>query len=953
MKKHLNEDERHPSGLADRCRELTREKQQMERLKRQWEATLDAVDDPVFVHDEKFRIIRSNTAYARLADMPVKEIIGRPYWKVFPRRRAPLPGCKKAFTELREGAEEDIVLQSGERFHSRSFCSRDNHSHYCVHILEDITDKYRIQEELRAKHERMQQYLDVAGVMFVLLDRKGTVQMINCKGCEILGYQEKDILGKNWFDCFLPARVKRRVAEVHRQQMQGQSLPFERFDNPVLRKDGEERIVSWHNAAICGSNGKVQFTLSSGEDVTDRARAEEALRRTVHNLGERQKELRCLYTVLTLSNKNNLTVEQCLQGMADAMPPALQFPDITCARITLPNGQFAAGDFRDTPWRLTSPIKVKGKPLGSVEVVYLEEKSVSDNDPFLREEVSLLNSIADIVGDYWKRKQSENALELHGRIAGIFATVADDEMFNEVLKVVLNVLDSPFGVFGYLNETALVVPTMTRQVWDKCNVPDRDIVFPRETWGNNSWVRALRQKKPVCSNEPSSMLPEGHIAISRHISMPILFRGEAIGLFQIANKPTDYTESDIATLSNIARHAAPLLDARLKREQAEVKLEKTNRALTTLSAGNMILVRAESEQELLQQVCEVIVKEGGFRMAWIGHAEHDEEKTVRPMAHAGAEGGYLGSVHVSWADNEWGRGPTGRAIRTGRPSIVQNIAQDPDFGPWCKQALAHGYASAIALPLQSNKQTFGVLIIYSATAADFDEEEIRLLKEMAGDLAYGIMALRTRAERDRNEQALRESQASLREAMIGSITVASRTVEMRDPYTAGHQQRVAQLSVAIAREFGWPEERIEGLRLGAMIHDIGKINVPADILTNPGELSPIEFALVQSHAVTGYEILKDVRFPWPVADIAHQHHERLDGSGYPQGLKGDQICEEAKIVAVADVVEAMSSHRPYRPTLGMEATLAEIESGRGTLYDEKAVDACMHLIREKGFTLHG
>ena len=185
------------------------------------------------------------------------------------------------------------------------------------------------------------------------------------------------------------------------------------------------------------------------------------------------------------------------------------------------------------------------------------------------------------------------------------------------------------------------------------------------------------------------------------------------------------------------------------------------------------------------------------------------------------------------------------------------------------------------------------------------------------------------------------------EATVGAI---ANTVEMRDPYTAGHQQRVARLAVAIARELHLPEEQIEGLYLAGIVHDVGKIDIPAEILNKPGKLSKLQYQLIQGHAEAGYDIVKGVDFPWPIAEMVRQHHERLDGSGYPQGLKGEAILPEAKILAVADVVESMMSHRPYRASLGIEAALAEIEEGKGRLYDPAAVEACTALFRENGFT---
>lgn len=173
----------------------------------------------------------------------------------------------------------------------------------------------------------------------------------------------------------------------------------------------------------------------------------------------------------------------------------------------------------------------------------------------------------------------------------------------------------------------------------------------------------------------------------------------------------------------------------------------------------------------------------------------------------------------------------------------------------------------------------------------------------------------------------------------------------RDPHTAGHERRVAGLAVAIGAELGFGAPRQEGLRVAGHLHDIGKITIPAEILSKPGKLRAIELQLIQGHPQASYDVLKGVEWPWPVAQVALQHHERMDGSGYPQGLKGEAILLEARIMTVADVVEAMSSHRPYRPGLGIDKALAEIERGRGTAYDTDIADACLRLFREKFYQL--
>jgi PAS domain S-box-containing protein len=207
------------------------------------------------------------------------------------------------------------------------------------------------------------------------------------------------------------------------------------------------------------------------------------------------------------------------------------------------------------------------------------------------------------------------------------------------------------------------------------------------------------------------------------------------------------------------------------------------------------------------------------------------------------------------------------------------------------------------------------------------------------------------SERRQSEEKLQQTLENLRKAFIASIQLLVSAVESRDPYTAGHQIRSTNLARAIATEMGLPRDKIEGLRMAGSIHDIGKLSIPAEILSKPTRLTNIEFSLIKEHARAGYEMLKDVESPWPLAEIVHQHHERMDGSGYPRNLKGEEILMEARILAVADVVESMASHRPYRPAIGIEAALEEIKKNKGILYDDAVADACLRLFREKGFKL--
>ena len=222
-----------------------------------------------------------------------------------------------------------------------------------------------------------------------------------------------------------------------------------------------------------------------------------------------------------------------------------------------------------------------------------------------------------------------------------------------------------------------------------------------------------------------------------------------------------------------------------------------------------------------------------------------------------------------------------------------------------------------------------------------------------GSVGGLIGAILDITERKRAEEEFQRILESLRKAFGAIIQVMVSAVEIRDPYTAGHQIRSADLARAIATEMGLAQEKIDGIRMASSIHDIGKLSIPAEILSKPTRLTELEFSLIKEHSRSGYEMLKDVESPWPLAEIVYQHHERMDGSGYPRNLKGDDILMEARIMAVVDVVESMASHRPYRPALGIEAALDEIAKNKGILYDNTVADACLRLFREKGYQLGG
>lgn len=376
-------------------------------------------------------------------------------------------------------------------------------------------------------------------------------------------------------------------------------------------------------------------------------------------------------------------------------------------------------------------------------------------------------------------------------------------------------------------------------------------------------------------------------------------------------------------------------------KRAEAKVRDLNILLGAIKDINEALLRVKSEPELFRYACDLLVKIPYIRFAWIGLVERGSFE-VKPVAWAGVEEGYLSAIRVTWDDSPYGQGAVGSAIKTGQPVVIEDIATDPRTLPWCQEAQQRGYASAMALPLVYEGESLGNLCVYSEKKQAFGKEEMEFLNQVAGDIAVGIRSVRL-------EQELVQSLIKFQIIMIQTVEAIASMAEMRDPYTAGHQRNVTRLACDLALKIGLSDDRIEGIRVAGFLHDIGKIVIPVEILNKPGKLSEFEFNLIKTHSQAGHDILQKIDFPWRVADIVLQHHERLDGSGYPGGLTGSDILPEAKILAVADVMEAMAANRPYRPGLGVDKALEEITRNQGVLYDPQVVEACVRLFTGDGF----
>jgi PAS domain S-box-containing protein/putative nucleotidyltransferase with HDIG domain len=388
--------------------------------------------------------------------------------------------------------------------------------------------------------------------------------------------------------------------------------------------------------------------------------------------------------------------------------------------------------------------------------------------------------------------------------------------------------------------------------------------------------------------------------------------------------------------------------------ETDHRLSAQNWALSAYASAALALGKASDPASLFQAICEAITKESAYALAWIGIAGNDSSLSVRTAAAAGKALGYLDGLHVTCSEREpGGQGPVGVAIRTKTVQIIEDTETSAAFEPWREQARQFGIRCCIAIPFRAESNCHGALMVYAARPRAFEPLAVEVFEHLAEQIGHGLHAIEQDRVLQEERAQLSRMEAQLTMALSAMVAPIVQAMEMRDPYTVGHQGRVAEIAVAIGQEMGWSEDRLRGLRVAALVHDIGKISIPAEILTKPGMLSDAERAMINQHAENGYTILKDIPFPWPIAEIVHQHHEKLDGSGYPRGLNADAMLPEAKVLAVADVVEAMASYRPYRPGVKLHLVLRHIQKLAGTELDAEAVRICVALFRDKHFMLSG
>ena len=675
------------------------------------------------------------------------------------------------------------------------------------------------------------------------------------------------------------------------------------------------------------------------------------LEKRTRDLKERAKELNCLWEISNLVERPGISLEAIIKGTVNLLPSAWQYSRISCARIILDSKEYKSKNFKETAWRQASDIILHKKPVGTVEVYYLEERPQMDEGPFLKEEGDLINIVGKRLGKIIERVQAEETLQRYKYIVSSstdmlalldkqFTYLAANNAYIEAFKLTFKQLigNTTAKVFGEEFFNTVIKSNADRCLGGEEVNYQEWMDFPAYGWcymDVNYYPYYSKDKKIIGFVVNSRNITERKHAIEKIKKLAKFPAENPNPVLRISKEGTVLYHNSAS--ESLLRHwhykeGKPLQDKWLQFVS------------DALEDNDIKTVEIKISDKVIFLTFTPIIKNDfvnvyGLDITKLKRAEEELLKSKALLSNTermGKIGGWEFNVETltqTWTDE------TFRILEIdlgkGEPKVPKGLDFiTPAFRPLAEQGIQR--AIEYGEPYDQEWEiitTKGNKRWVHAVAKAYQEEG--KTKRVSGSF------------QDITE--LKQSQEKLQKTMDATLNTMSKIIEVKDPYTAGHQQRVSQLATAVARELNLSQDKIEGIRIASIIHDIGKIGIPSEILSKPTKLTDIEFSLIKGHSQIGYNILKNIDFSYPIASIVLQHHEKLNGSGYPNNLKGDEILLEAKIICVADVVEAMSSHRPYRPALGIDTALEEINKNKGILYETEVVDVCLKLFKEKSF----
>ena len=882
--------------------DITERKRGEEALRR-FGAAMDAITDAIYLVDRtSMRFVHINDTACRMRNQTREEMLALGPEGVLSIPRAEL---ERIYDDVIAGggAAEPLELLRTRPDGSKVWVELRRHAQRSgdrwtiVTMVRDITVRKKTGEALKLFRALIDQSSDAIEVVdpdtFRFLD-------VNQKGCLDLGYSREEMLSLNVFD--VDSQLDRSTSTQMVQSLRKSGSIV--IEGRHRRKDGSEFPVEVSLKYI--QLGR-EYVLSIARDITERKQIERALRASEEKFAKAFRLSPMFMSISTVAEGRYIDVnEGFLRGTGHTREEVIGHTSLEIALWKEPQD----------PRRAIDSL-IKNGRISGFEAELCKKSGESMACEMWAEQVAIEGKpcVIWVTNDVTERKRAESQIQ---RLTQLYATLSqcnqaivrcasEEELFPQVCRAAVQLGGMRMAWIGTVGSDTGTV-RVAASFGDGADEYLKDIeisVDAGSPLGQGPTGTAIRENQPVWSQDLQSdpratpwQARRERFGFRAGGSLPLHRHGVPVGTLNLyAGKVGAFDEAARNLLAEMATDIDFALD-NFEREAAREQAEKSLRAAEEQFRGLI-------EQSIAGTY---IVQDGQFAYVNPRYAEIF---------------GYASTEELI------GRDFLSMVAEKDRDTAAENIRRRIEGGV--------------------------DMINYEFTGLRKDGATVEIgvhgARATHGGRPAVIGLIQDISEKKRAEEQIQRYVEQLKIAFMSTVEVATTLSEMRDPYTAGHERHVGELAMAIGAALGLDERRQEGLRVAGYLHDIGKITIPAEILSKPGKLSPIEYELIKGHPQSGYDVLKDVEFPWPIAQVALQHHERIDGSGYPQGLKGEAILFEARIMAVADVVEAMSSHRPYRPGLGIEKALAEIERGRGTAYDPAVADACLKIFREGAYTL--
>ena len=864
--------------------------------------------DPVVVLDLQNRVVDLNRAALTLLGKQSPEVIGQTSEVAFSR----WPFVVELLDNVQEQRREVSAKSKGDtiffdinispirskrnRLLGRIVVARDITRHKDLEmnyraLSEELEQRvHERTEELRESAERYRAVIENQTEFIVRWKPDRTRTFVNDAYCRNFGLTLEQAMQIDFMT--LIAEEDRPPVEAKIKRLTSGESEAETEIHRVIKPDGSIGWQEWTDHAIRDEAGKVVEFQSVGRDITERKRAEDEIRKLSLAVEQSNTSI-----VITNTSGNIEYVNRYFSELTGYISDEVigKNPSIMKSGIT-------GNDVYDGLWKtITDGKEWQGEFCNRKKngELYWESAFIS---PIVDSAGTVTHFVA-VKTDITERKQVEEALrKSEERFSKAFRASPIIITISQLSNARLIEVNETFErISGYTREEVIGKTTFDLGFW--VNPADRDRI-----------LTAILATGEIRSEEIQYRIKDGSI-------LTCLLSGDLIEL--------GGEKCILATIEDIS-----------ERKMSEERILRLNRLYVTISQINQTIVHARDRDSLFSEICRVATDHGQFRMAWIGLI-NGSGVNIEPMVFAGEELGYLANIKVNHQDRVTGSGPTGTAIREDHCIICQDIATDPRMDPWREMALSRGYRSSAAVPLREHGQVIGALTVYAGEPHGFDSENEELLEQIGLDVSFALDSIDAQVERDRAEE-------NLAEAYDTTLEGWAKALELRDKETEGHSRRVTETTLAVARAMGFSEQELTQIRRGSILHDIGKMGIPDDILRKNGPLTNEEKAIVVKHPNTAYELLKPIAYLEQALDIPYCHHEKWDGSGYPRGLKGEEIPLSARIFAVVDVWDALCSDRPYREAWSQEKVANYLIDESGKHFDPNVVNVFLQMVEKGG-----